>query len=115
MPRRGESGAANLDPAVAERANESGEAASAAEALAAKTFQAMAGDDRLALMRRRLVACAPRRRGYRRSPFRRGDRLDLRRSLSAMVHHDPGAIRPVWTRRRERLRRFSSSSTFPVR
>jgi len=100
-----ESGAADLEPAVAEKANESGQAASAAEALAVKTFAAMAASDRLALMRRRLQAGAPKRRGYRRLPFRRGDRLDLRRSLSGMVHHDPGAIRPVWTRRRETPRR----------
>ncbi|MCB1488125.1 MAG: VWA domain-containing protein [Bauldia sp.] len=100
-----ESGADDLQPATAERVNETGEAASAAEALGARAFAPMTDDARLALMRRRLAAVAPRRRGYRREPFRRGDRLDLRRSLSAMVHHDPGAIRPVWTRRRDRLRR----------
>ncbi len=101
-----QSGAAGLDPVAADKTNESGQAASAAEALAMKSFQAMAADDRLALMRRRLAGAVPRRRGYRRLPFRRGDRLDLRRSLSAMVHHDPAAIRPVWTRRRENPRRL---------
>ena len=100
-----ESGAAELDPVIADKANESGETASAAEALGAKAFAAMAASDRLALMRRRIGGAAPRRRGYRRLPFGRGDRLDLRRSLSGMVHHDPGAIRPVWTRRRESPRR----------
>jgi len=101
-----ESGAGNLEPVVADKANESGQAASAAEALTANPFEAMAASDRLALMRRRLAAAAPSRRGYRRLPFRRGDRLDLRRSLAGMVHHDPGAIRPVWTRRRAVPRRI---------
>ena len=100
-----ESGSADLDPAIAERANESGQAASETEALSIKAFEAMTGDARLALMQRRLQARAPQRRGYRRAPCRRGDRLDLRRSLSAMVHHDPGALRPVWTRRADRFRR----------
>ncbi len=100
-----ESGAANLEPVVADKANELGRAATAAEALTAKTFAAMAASDRLALMRRRLAAAIPNRRGHRRLPFRRGDRLDLRRSLSGMVHHDPGAIRPAWTRRRAVSRR----------
>jgi uncharacterized protein len=101
-----ESGAANLEPAMADKANESGQAASAAEALVAKSFKAMAASQRLALMRRRLAAAAPTRRGYRRRPFRHGDRLDLRRSLAGMVHHDPGAVRPVWTRRRSVPRRI---------
>lgn len=100
-----ESGAADLDPAIAEQANESGQAVSAAEALAVKEFTGMAASERLALMRRRLAGMAPRKRGYRRLPHRRGDRLDLRRSLAAMVHHDGGAVRPVWTRRRQTLRR----------
>lgn len=100
-----ESGAGNLEPVVADKANESGQAASAAEALTAKTFEAMAASDRLALMQRRLAAAAASRRGYRRLPVRRGDRLDLRRSLSGMVRHDSGAVRPVWTRRRTVPRR----------
>ena len=79
-----ESGAANLDPAVADKANESGEAASAAEALTAKSFKAMAPSDRLALMRppargggsdpARLPAAAlPARRPARPPPQPRGD------------------------------------------
>ncbi|MCP4386428.1 MAG: VWA domain-containing protein [Hyphomicrobiales bacterium] len=100
-----ESGTTDLDPAAAEKANESGQASSEADAPSARSFAAMSRNDRLALMRRRLGDLAPRRRGYRRVPSRRGDRLDLRRSLSAMIQPGAHATRPAWTRRTKSLRR----------
>lgn len=100
-----EAGRAALDPVVADRANESGQSASAAEALAAKDFPAVSADARLQKMRRTLAALAPRRRGFRRLRARRGDRLDLRRSLAGIVHGEAGSTEPVWTARREKPRR----------
>ena len=100
-----ESGAGTLDPVEADKANQSGEAASGAEALSARTLKPLSADQRLARMRRRLAAAAPPRRGFRRTGDRRGDRLDLRRSLSAMVRGEAAAAGPAWTRRTEKLRR----------
>jgi uncharacterized protein with von Willebrand factor type A (vWA) domain len=99
-----ESDAAPLEPMAAEEANESGAAATEAEALSLRRFEALGDSRRLALLRRSLPAAMPRRRAFRREPARRGDRLDLRKSLADMVHGN-GAARPEWTRRRTRLRR----------
>ena len=101
-----ESGATPLEPVAAETANELGRAASAAEALGIKDFSPISASQRLEAMRRQLVALAPRRRGFRRVKARRGDRLDLRRSLAGMVHGSAESARPMWTERRNKPRRL---------
>jgi uncharacterized protein with von Willebrand factor type A (vWA) domain len=100
-----EVGRATLDPAVAEVANESGQSASAAEALAARNFSTGPADARLRRMRRTLAVFAPRRRGFRRVKARSGDRLDLRRNLAGIVQGEAGSTEPVWTARWEKPRR----------
>lgn len=104
VPMR-QAGRTALDAIVANKANESGQSASSAEALAARNFSAIATDAQLERMRRRLAALAPRRRGFRRLKARGGDRLDLRRSLAGIVHGEAGSTEPVWTARREKPRR----------
>jgi uncharacterized protein with von Willebrand factor type A (vWA) domain len=99
-----ESSASLLEPAAGEEANESGEAASENEALSVRAFAAPATDREIAAFSRKLPLLMPRRRAFRREAARRGDRLDLRRSLKDIVHGD-GAAKPEWTGRRTRIRR----------
>jgi uncharacterized protein len=101
----GESDSSPIDPVTAERANESGAAATAAEALSLKRFAPRSASKRLRLMQRTLAARAPRRRGYRHVAVNAGEQLDLRRSLTRMVRGGSGMATPAWTRRREKLRR----------
>ena len=101
----GESDSSPIDPVIAERANESGAAATAAEALSLKRFSQHSASERLRAMQRTLAARAPRRRGYRHVAVNAGEQLDLRRSLSRMVRGGSGMATPAWTRRREKLRR----------
>ena len=102
----GESDKGPIDPVTAEQANESGAAATAAEALSLKRFSQHSASERLRLMQRTLAARAPRRRGYRHVAVNAGEQLDLRRSLSRMVRGGSGMATPAWTRRREKLRRM---------
>jgi uncharacterized protein with von Willebrand factor type A (vWA) domain len=100
-----ESGSADLLPPDAGETSESGQAATDAEALALKAFDAETPAVRLRAMQRRLARTAPRRRGYRRIAARVGDRADLRRSLARMLRGGSSAAMPVWTKRREKTRR----------
>ena len=100
--RTDEASPAVLEPLAADSANELGVAASQAEALSAKTFPPMDPAERLERLARALAGLAPRRVGFRREPAKRGDKLDLRRSLSG---HVEGRGRLAWTRRRKKLRR----------
>jgi uncharacterized protein len=100
-----ESDGGPLESETSDEANESGEAASAAEALSLKVLAPKPAEKRLRDMQRSLGAAMPTRRGFRRIGARRGDRPDLRKSLSRFVHGEAAAIRPAWTRRRESPRR----------
>jgi uncharacterized protein with von Willebrand factor type A (vWA) domain len=101
-----ESGAGHLDPLAADRATESGAAATGAEALTLRRFPQRAPTDRLRQMQRTLAAKAPHRRGYRRASVSSGRHVDLRRSLSRMVRGGSEAGEPAWTRRRDKQRRI---------
>jgi uncharacterized protein with von Willebrand factor type A (vWA) domain len=100
-----EAGRALLDPVVAHKANESGQSASAAEALAAKDFTAISADARLKEMRRKLAVLAPRRRGFRRLKSHRGE--------SSMAKEDQRS-RPGQRGARNHAG-YSCSSIFPDR
>jgi uncharacterized protein with von Willebrand factor type A (vWA) domain len=100
-----EAGSADLLPADAGEANESGQAAIDAEALALRRFGTDMPDARLTTMQRRLARTAPRRRGFRRIAAKTGDQPDLRRSLTRMLRGGTSAAMPVWARRREKARR----------
>jgi hypothetical protein len=92
------------DSPLAEVVNETGEAATAAEALASRRFGP--ADDSTALRRfaREAPARLPRRRGYRRVAARRGAGLDLRRMLKQAAQQDGEVFRLVRQRRRPKPR-----------
>ncbi len=100
-----DSGSGVIDPTTAERSNESGATATAAEALGLRRFADRRPMDRLRLLRQRLAARAPHRRGYRHASANKVRHLDLRRTLSRMVRGGADAAEPAWTRRRDKLRR----------
>jgi uncharacterized protein with von Willebrand factor type A (vWA) domain len=100
-----DSGSGALEPIAAEQANESGASATAAEVLALKTLRAPSASQRLKAMQRQLAQCAPSRQGYRRSPRRTGETLDLRRTLARMVRGGGDSARPARRERRQKLRR----------
>ena len=100
-----QSGSAEPAPSKADRASESGETATDAEALSLRRFRIETPDQRLKAMEGRLQRTAPRRRGFRRSAAKRGDQPDLRRSLSRMMRGGSSAAMPVWTQRRAKQRR----------
>ena len=100
-----ESGRAEPLAEDGDKQNESGEAATDAEALALRRFATDMPDARLTTMQRRLARTAPRRRGFRRVAAKTGDQPDLRRSLARMLRGGTSAAMPVWARRREKTRR----------
>jgi uncharacterized protein with von Willebrand factor type A (vWA) domain len=100
-----EAGVGTLDLVAAERANETGESASAAEALAVKRFAPRDDSDRLRIMRRRLARLAPHRRGHRHVTDVSGTQLDLRRSLARMVRAGALDSALAWTARQQIPRR----------
>ena len=101
----GESGRSELEPIAAERANESGAAATGAEVLSLRDFKKLTPRERLRALQRSAIRLAPRRQGFRHAGVKSGKRLDLRRSLSRMVRGGADASRLAWTERQERVRR----------
>lgn len=68
--------------------NETGRAATGAEALSLRRLQPLDDDETLRRFARALPAALPRRRGYRRRGARRGPAVDLARSLRDAIRHD---------------------------
>ena len=71
---------------VGEEVNETGQAATGAEALSVRALQPLDESETLRRFARALPAALPRRRGYRHRSARRG--VDLARSLRAAIRHD---------------------------
>lgn len=92
------------DSPLADVVNETGEAATAAEVLAARRFGL--GDENEALRRfaRAAPERLPRRRGYRRIAARRGGGLDLRRVLKQAAQHDGEVFRLARQKRKPKPR-----------
>ena len=101
----GESDSSQREAIAAERANESGAAATRGEALSLRQFAPSVPRDRLRALRRNVLRTAPRRRGFRHAGVKSGTKLDLRRTLSRMVRGGADASRLAWTERRQRVRR----------
>ena len=99
-------GGADYGPPAAPELGESGQSATAAELLGARTFRADSAFERLRRFAREAPEGLPRRRGRRRTQARSGDTIDLRRALRAAVRH--GGDTPVlpWRRRRLQQRRL---------
>lgn len=96
-------GAAAPPQEIAER-SDSGQAASADEALAVRSFRAPRRDEVLIRLARRIPAQLPRRRGFRMAPAKRGETIDLRRTLRAGIRSGGDAPYLAQVRRRTRQR-----------
>ena len=101
-----EEGRGSDEPLFAEEQNESGLAATRAEALVARRFATRATGDALRRLAREAAAKLPRRRGHRRMRARRGAFADLRRTLRESVRHDGEVMRLRRLKRRPRPRKL---------
>lgn len=101
-----EEGDGAVDPDLAQEQNESGLAATRAEALVARRLAAIAGGNALQRLARQARAKLPKRRGHRRMRARRGSFVDLRRTLRESVRRDGEVMRLLRLKRRPRLRRL---------
>lgn len=73
---------------IGEEVNETGQAATGAEALSIRHLHTLDESETLRRFGRALPASLPRRRGYRHRGARRGPMVDLARSLKAAIRHD---------------------------
>ena len=89
---------------IGEEVNESGRAATEAEALSVRRLRVPDDTDTLRRFGRDLPAALPRRRGYRRTRARRGPSVDLAGSLKAAIRHDGEVMTLKRLRRRTRPR-----------
>jgi uncharacterized protein with von Willebrand factor type A (vWA) domain len=94
------------DIPLAEEANESGLAATRAEALVARRFVSDAARDALRRLGREASRRLPRRRGHRRMRARRGAFADLRRTLRDSLRSDGEMLRLRRLKRRPRPRKL---------
>ncbi|WP_315739540.1 MULTISPECIES: VWA domain-containing protein [unclassified Bradyrhizobium] len=101
-----EEGDSAVDPDIAQDQNESGLAATRAEALVVRRLSATTGGGPLQLLARQARAKLPKRRGHRRMRARRGSFVDLRRTLRESVRRDGEVLSLRRLRRRPRLRRL---------
>jgi len=101
-----EEGRGEVEPLLADEANESGLAAARAEALVERRFAQGATSDALRRLSREAPTKLPRRRGHRRRQARRGPFADLRRTLRDSVRNDGEVLRLGRLRRRTRLRKI---------
>lgn len=100
-PRDGE-----IEIAEGEEINEVGAEATASEALGRRSFADLAEPEALDRFARLAPARLPRRLSYRRAPSRRGDALDMRRTLRRAVRHDGEVLTLSRRRRKTRQRRI---------
>ncbi|BAM88904.1 conserved hypothetical protein [Bradyrhizobium oligotrophicum S58] len=101
-----EEGDGAVDPDLAQEQNESGLAATRAEALVARRLSATSGGNALQRLARQARAKLPKRRGHRRMRARRGSFVDLRRTLRESVRRDGEVLSLRRLKRRLRLRRL---------
>jgi uncharacterized protein with von Willebrand factor type A (vWA) domain len=73
---------------LGEEINETGQAATGAEALSVRLLKPLDENETLRRFGRALPEALPRRRGYRHRGARRGATVDLARSLRAAIRHD---------------------------
>jgi uncharacterized protein with von Willebrand factor type A (vWA) domain len=93
-------------PPLSNEANESGQAATGAEALVERRFVPADRDEALRRLRREAPARLPRRRSYRRMRGRRGPLVDLRRTLRDAARNDGEVLRLARLKRSQRPRKI---------
>jgi len=101
-----EEGHGGEEPPLADEANESGEMAVRAEALAQRRFGPERPSNALRRLAREAERRLPRRRGHRRMRARRGSWADLRRTLREAARNDGEVMRLRRLKRRTRLRKM---------
>ena len=101
-----EEGRGDEAPPLADEANESGEMAVRAEALAERRFGQSGQSDALRRLAREAPGRLPRRRGHRRMRARRGPWADLRRTLRESARNDGEVMRLGRLKRRARPRKM---------
>lgn len=101
-----EEGRGDGEPPLADEANESGEMAVRAEALAERRFGPGGPSNALRRLAREAPSRLPRRRGHRRLRARRGPWADLRRTLRESARTDGEVMRLRRLKRRARPRKM---------
>jgi len=101
-----EEGHGGEEPPLADEANESGEMAVRAEALAERRLSPGGPSDALRRLAREAESRLPRRRGHRRMRARRGPWADLRRTLREAARNDGEVMRLRRLKRRTRPRKM---------
>ncbi len=101
-----EEGRGDEEPPLADEANESGEMAVRAEALAERRFGPSGPSAALRRLAREAPSRLPRRRGHRRMRARRGPWADLRRILRESTRNDGEVMRLGRLKRRARPRKM---------
>lgn len=101
-----EEGRGGNEPPLSDEANESGLAATRAEALVERRFGQPSTSGALRRLSREAPVRLPRRRGHRRMRARRGPFADLRRTLRDSVRNDGEVLRLGQLRRRSRPRKL---------
>lgn len=93
------------EPPEIEGSNRSGKAATAQEILGIRHFTTTPDDQVLDRLKRKGPKALPRRLGFRKAPDRKGNILDLRRSLRRVVEHDGDVLR-LMREKRQSLQRL---------
>jgi uncharacterized protein len=101
-----EEGRGDEEPLFSDEANESGLAATRAEALVERRFAVASASDALRRLSREAPKRLPKRRGHRRMRARRGPFADLRRTLRDTVRSDGEMLRLGHLKRRQRSRKI---------
>jgi uncharacterized protein with von Willebrand factor type A (vWA) domain len=94
------------EPPLSDEANESGDAATGAEALVERRFGLADRDEALRRLTREAPARLPRRRSYRRVRGRRGPLVDLRRTLRDAARNDGEVMKLARLKRSQRPRKI---------
>ena len=83
----------DVEPPDADQVNETGEAATGAEAPVARRFGPGGESEALRRLGREAACRLPRRRSYRRMQARRGPLVDLRRTLREAARNDSEVLK----------------------
>lgn len=88
------------EPPELKDANNSGKAATIRESLSLRQFDTHPDDEAIGRLRKEGSRTLPRRLGFRKTSDRKGQSLDLRRSMRRIVEHDGDIIRLMRARRK---------------
>jgi uncharacterized protein with von Willebrand factor type A (vWA) domain len=94
------------EPLLSDDTNESGQAATGAEALVERRFVPADRDEALRKLTREAPSRLPRRRSYRRTRGRRGPLVDLRRTLRDAARNDGEVLKLSRLKRSKRARKI---------